>query len=112
MCKPALVFRLLLSGELNNNRAQFPLSLNIKFRHNHALNRAEFLRYQSVSADTKPAFTELFQQGVTPSAAHAEVKQRIKEQFPDIWPNKFADRSVTEDIGPELFMNNVPAGSL
>ena len=101
-CEASITFRVENPASKNketvNDRAQFPLSLNIKFSHNHALNRAEFLRYQSVSADTKAAYTDLFQQGVSPSAAHAEIKHRIKEEFPDTWPNKFADRSVLPSV--------------
>ena len=76
----------------------FPLWLLIEFVHNHSLNRAEYLRYLSVSDDTKSEFSEMFAQGLSPSTALAEVKKSIKEQHPDTWPKIFADRSKVPSI--------------
>ena len=34
----------------------FPLWMKVEFEHNHALNRAEFLKYRSVIENTKSVF--------------------------------------------------------
>ena len=80
------------------DKENFPLWLKIDFQHNHSISRAEFLKYRSVSEDTKAAFTDMFQQGFSPSTAHAEMRRSIKAQFPDSWPEKFADRSKLPSI--------------
>ena len=43
--------------------------------------------------DTKSAFLEMFKEGLTPSAAHAERRRIIKSDYPDTWPEVCADRS-------------------
>ena len=75
------------------NRENYPLWINIKFEHNHALNRAEFFKFLSVTEETKKHYMEMFQAGISPSSAHIERKRYIKSQFPDSWPKLFANRS-------------------
>ena len=79
-------------------KEDFPLWLNLHYQHNHALYRAEFLKYLSVSLDTKTVFATMFEQGYTPSAAHSEMRKRIKADYPDTWPERFADRSILPSI--------------
>ena len=45
------------------NRDSYPFCMYIDFSHNHSLCQAQYLRYLSVSNDTKSIFTDLFQQG-------------------------------------------------
>ena len=75
------------------DRMNFPLWLNIEFSHNHSLNRAEYFRFMSVSEDTRNTYTEMFNLGLTPSAAHAERRRELKVKYPDTWPEVSADRS-------------------
>ena len=35
----------------------------------------------------------MFIEGLTPGAAHAERRRQIKAEYPDTWPEVFADRS-------------------
>ena len=76
----------------------YPLWLKIDFVHNHSLNRAEYLRYLSVSEFTKTEITQKYEEGLSPSAALTEVKRSIKEEYPDTWPQIFADRSKVPSI--------------
>ena len=96
-CQASINFRLenpmAKSKLVRENREKFPLWLKINFSHNHSLNRAEYFKFMSVSQDTKETYTEMFIQGLTPSAAHAERRRLIKVQFPDTWPEVSADRS-------------------
>ena len=75
-------------------KEDFPLWIKVEFDHNHALNRAEFLKFRSVSEGTKSAFEKMFHQGFTASTAHAEMRRMIRAEFPENWPEKFADRSI------------------
>ena len=86
------------TAEQRIDRENFPLWIKIDFNHNHSLARAEFLRYRSVSDSTKCAFTDMFEQGFTPSTAHKEMRRKIKAEFPENWPEKFADRSCLPSI--------------
>ena len=110
-CEASITFRVenpvCKNKDTLSDRQQFPLWVNINYNHNHSLNRADFLKYQTVSPDTKAAYTELFHQGVSPSAAHTEIKCRIKEEYPDTWPNKFADRSILPSVFWVYYWNRV-----
>ena len=93
-CESTINFR--LENPLKSNSTfgeKFHLWVKIHFFHNHALNRAEYLRYLSVSEETKRSFTELFESDFTPSEALTEVRRRMKAEFPETWPEKFADKS-------------------
>ena len=84
-CEAKLNFRLenpvAEKAEKKKDKEQFPLWLKINFVHNHSLQRAEFLKYRSVGEDTKAAFSDMFEQGFTPSAAHAEMRKHIKAEL-------------------------------
>jgi hypothetical protein len=80
------------------DKESFPLWVLLEFVHNHSLKRAEYLKYLSVSDETRSAFTEMFQEGFSPSTAHAEMRRSIKTQYPDTWPEMFADRSKLPGI--------------
>jgi hypothetical protein len=101
-CGAKLNFRLenpvAKNAKQRQDKENFPLWIKLDFDHNHSLNRAEFLKYHSVSDDTKSAFSDMFQQGFTPITAHAEMRRHIKSEFPDSWPEKFADRSKLPSI--------------
>ena len=96
-CEASLNFRLETAkskcSSMKDDRMKFPLWLKISFCHNHALHRAEHVRFLDVSKETKDQFTNLFNQGLTPSAAHAEKRRLIKLEFPETWPVVSADRS-------------------
>ena len=81
------------NAEQRIDKENFPLWLKIDFSHNHSLQRAEFLKYRSVNEDTKSAFSAMYQEGFTPSTAHKEMKRQIREEYPESWPQKFADKS-------------------
>ena len=86
--------------EKNQERIEkidYPLHLEIDFCHNHAINRAEFLKFRTVSDSTKRKYTQLFESGFSPSGAHSEVKREMKSQSSD-WPKLFADRSIVPSI--------------
>ena len=101
-CSAKINFRLenpvAKSAEQRLDKETFPLWIKIDFSHNHSLQRAEFLKYRSVSEETKAVFSDMFQQGFSPSTAHAEMRRQIKADFPDSWPEKFADRSKLPSI--------------
>ena len=40
----------------------------------------------------------MFTQGFSPSSAQAERRKQIKAEFPDTWPEVFADRSVLPSV--------------
>ena len=79
-------------------KEDFPLWIDLHFFHNHALERAEHVKYLSVSQDTKSAFTKMFEYGYTPRSAHNNMRKLIKSDYPDTWPQKFADRSILPSI--------------
>ena len=101
-CEAKVNFRLenpvAKNAEQRKEKEEFPLLLNIDFVHNHSLQRAEFLKYRSVNEGTKAAYSDMFKQGFTPSAAHAEMRRQIQTEYPDSWPEKFADRSMLPSI--------------
>ena len=86
-CPASINFRLECGVGKNisekQDRINYPLWLNVYLTHNHSVNRAEFFRFQSVSQDTKNAFTDMFNNGLTPSAAHVERRRQLKAQYPD-----------------------------
>ena len=96
-CPASINFRLECGVGKNSaekqDRIDYPLWLLVDFTHNHSLSRAEFFRFQSVSQDTKNAFTDMFNKGLTPSAAHVERRRQLKAQYPDTWARVCADRS-------------------
>ena len=59
---------------------------------------AEFLKFRSVIESTKAVFEDVFLQGFAPNSAHAEMRRLMKIEFPDTWPEKFADRSILPSI--------------
>ena len=91
-CEAKLNFRLenpvAEKAEQRKDREQFPLWLKLHFVHNHSLQRAEFLKYRSVGEDTKAVFSNMFEQGFTPSAAHAKMRKNIKASI-TIFPFHF-----------------------
>ena len=80
------------------NKQKFPLWLKICFIHNHSLQRADFLKFKSVSLSTKSEYTQMFAEGFSPSGAHTEMKRRLKSEYPDDWHMRFSDRSVLPSI--------------
>ena len=80
-------------NSVKRDREQFPLWVKINFHHNHSLRRAEYLKCMSVSLATKKVYTDMFIEGLTPGAAHAERRRQLKSEYPDTWPEVFADRS-------------------
>ena len=96
-CEAGLNFRLenpiAKEDTMKHDRAEFPLWVKIYFHHNHSLRRAEYLKCMSVSLATKNVYTDMFIDGLTPGAAHAERRRQIKAEYPDTWPEVFADRS-------------------
>ena len=96
-CGADLKFRLETSiakqNSLKQDRESFPLWIKVHFHHNHSLKRAEYLRHMSVSQATKNIYSEMFRDGLTPGAAQAERRRQIKADYPDTWPEVFADRS-------------------
>ena len=83
--------------EKKNLVAQFPLWFHIKFTHNHEINRQDHKRMRPVSDETKDAFTSLFEQDYTPSAAWEQHRKTIQEQFPDDYYLKLGDRHICPD---------------
>ena len=64
-CSACINFRLenpkaFRNEEIIRDKEDFPLWLKINFDHNHSLNRAEFLKFRSVSDVTKSEYTKLF----------------------------------------------------
>lgn len=84
--------------EIKRDKSEFPLWMKISFVHNHSLHRAEFLKYRSISTDTQIAYTELFEEGYTPSSAHNHIRQQLRDKYPDSWHKKFADKSILPSI--------------
>ena len=80
------------------DKVNFPLWLEINFQHNHSLTRADYLRFLTVSESTKHDFDEMFRQGLTPAAAHAELRRKLKIDYPNTWPMVCADRSRFPNI--------------
>ena len=75
----------------------FPLFIHINFAHNHEINRQDHKRYRNVSQDTKDAFTAMFEDDLTPSAAWEKHRKDIQEKFPDDYHTKFGDRHICPD---------------
>ena len=80
------------------DKERFPLWMKLHFHHNHSLTRAEYFKFLSVNLETRDHFTEMFKQGLTPSAAHAEMRRIIKNKYPDTWPEVSADRSQLPSV--------------
>ena len=92
----------------------FPLFFSFNLIHNHQTNRHEHSRFGTVSEETKRRFVELFEEGLTASAAwHAfrdEIVKNNPENFhillgnrrvvPDyFWPHKFFAKWIEDKIG-------------
>ena len=92
----------------------FPLFFSFNLIHNHQTNRHEHSRFGTVSEESKRRFIELFEEGLTASAAwHAfrdEIVQKNPENFhillgnrrvvPDyFWPHKFFAKWIEEKLG-------------
>ena len=73
-CSVKLVFKLenavASKPEQRKIKEDFPLWKKVEFEQNNALYRVQFLKYRSVTEDTKSVFEKRFQQGFTPSAGH------------------------------------------
>ena len=80
-CQACLNFRLENTiakyKNVREERENFPLWRKFSFNNNHALNRAEYFSYMSVSQDKKNACTDIFLKGMTPSVAHSERRCHI-----------------------------------
>ena len=74
-----------------------PFWFRISFDHNHGINIAEHQRFRTVSKETKDAFTELFEDDLTASAAWDKHRKKIKDENPDSWPILLGDRSICPD---------------
>ena len=77
--------------------ADFPLSFNIRFRHNHEINRQDHKRFRPVSQETKQEFITLFEDDLPPSAAWEVQRKKIQEKFPDDYAIKLGDRHICPD---------------
>ena len=92
----------------------FPLFFNFNMIHNHQTNRHEHSRFGNVSEETKKRFLELFEEGLTASAAWHAFRDEIKENNPDnfhilfgnrrvvpdyFWPHKFFAKWIEDKIG-------------
>ena len=102
VCPACLNFRLEnpIAKKLGkSDRENYTLWTKISFTHNHSLNRADYLKFLDVNEVTKSIYWEMFENGLLPSSAHIARKQAIKSEFPDTWPQIFADRSKL----PSLF---------
>ena len=99
-CQASLNFRLEHESSKpgNDSKKDFPLWLKICFDHNHSLTRADFLKFKTVSLETKAQYTDMFESGFSPSGAHAEMKRRIRSEYLDDWHMRFSDRSVLPSI--------------
>ena len=75
----------------------FPLFIHINFSHNHEINRQDHKRYRNVSEETKDAFTAMFEDDLTPSAAWEKHRKDIQEKFPDDYHTKLGDRHICPD---------------
>lgn len=76
---------------------QSPFWFRISFDHNHCINIAEHQKFRTVSKETKDAFTELFEDDLTASAAWDKHRKKIKDDNPDSWPILLGDRSICPD---------------
>ena len=101
-CPASINFRLETPGakykQVKDDRQQFPLWVKVDFQHNHALNRAEYKKYLSVSVETKAVFIEMFKSGLSASSAHEERRRQIQTECPDTWPRDCADNSKLPNI--------------
>ena len=77
--------------------ADFPLSFNIRFRHNHEINRQDHKRFRPVSQETKQEFITIFEDVLTPSAAWEVQRKKIQEKFPNNYAIKLGDRHICPD---------------
>ena len=77
--------------------SEFPLWFNIKFIHNHEINRQDHKRLRTVSQETKLEFISLFEQDFTATAAWEQHRKKIQEQYPEDYAMKFGDRHLCPD---------------
>ena len=92
----------------------FPLFFSFKMIHNHQTNRHEHSRFGTVSEETKRRFIELFDEGLTASAAWHAFRDEIVKNNPEnyhillgnrrvvpdyFWPHKFFSKWIEERLG-------------
>ena len=96
-CPASLNFRLekpvASAKSVKTDRENYPLWIKLNFGHNHSLHRADYLKFLSVNEETRNVYWTMFNDGLLPSSAHIERRKSIKTEYPDTWPQIFADRS-------------------
>ena len=101
-CKASLNFRLenpvARCKNVKEDRQKFPLWIKVDYQHNHALDRADYLRFLSVSQVTKNIYFEMFHNGLSAGSAQEERRTQLKTAFPDTWPTVCADNSQLPNI--------------
>jgi hypothetical protein len=93
---------------------EFPFKFTLSFVHNHQVNRHEHSKFNSVSAETKDNFIELFEQDLTPAAAWKAHRDKIIQENPEtyhiilgnrqicpdyFWPFRFYRKWITSKLG-------------
>ena len=91
---------------------RFPLQIKLDFQHNHQIYRHEHTRYLNVSEQTKKRFTDLFEDGLTASAAwhahrseistnrNAHIMLGNRRICPDyFWAFKFQRKWIEDKLG-------------
>ena len=80
-----------------NLALKFPMWFNIKYRHNHEINRQDHKRFRTVGQETKESFVALFEEDLTPSAAWEQHRKNIQMKYPEDYSMKFGDRHICPD---------------
>ena len=78
---------------VKTDRMKYPLWIKLCFVHNHSLNLADYLKFLSVNEETRNVYWTMIEEGLLPRSAHIERRKSIKIDYPDTWPQIFADRS-------------------
>ena len=70
------------------NRAE----IKLEFHHNHPMNAASVLRHRDVGAEVKEKLKELYQEGLSPSAALDMIKFDLQVEHGDKYIDVCGDR--------------------
>ena len=98
-CEACLNFRLENPlGKMSEDRSTYPLWMKLRYIHNHPLNSAEFFKFLKVNQDTEDAYLDMFERGLSPSAAHLERKKTIRAQFSNEWAEHFSKRNILPSV--------------
>ncbi|CAL4236295.1 unnamed protein product [Meganyctiphanes norvegica] len=83
------------SNQQHAHSSDLQTTINVKFCHNHGVNRAEALKYRKQQKEVVKALKKSFEKGITPALALANQKRNSKEEYGASYHLVAADRACS-----------------